>query len=42
MSLTDGTPVSFVSCHTCETRVWEHEGAVLPIDVVLERTRKPV
>ena len=41
MSLTDGTPVSFVSCHTCETKRWEHEGRLLPMAEVIARTRKP-
>lgn len=40
MRLTDGTPVDFVSCHRCESKVWEHEGAVLDVDTVLERTRR--
>ncbi len=40
MSLTDGTPVDFTSCHRCEHRTWEHAGAELSVDAVLERTRK--
>lgn len=40
MTLTDGTPVVFVSCHRCEARRWEHEGAELSVDSVLDRTRK--
>jgi hypothetical protein len=27
MSLTDGSPVEFVSCHNCEHRTWSEEGA---------------
>ncbi len=40
MNLTDGTPVDFTSCHRCEHRTWEHEGSALPVEHVLERTRK--
>lgn len=41
MSLTDGTPVQFVSCHACEERTWQTlEGRPLSIAAVLERTRK--
>lgn len=40
MSLTDGTPVQFTSCHVCETRSWEHDGVELSVDSVLDHTRK--
>jgi hypothetical protein len=40
MRLTDGTPVQFTSCHRCEHRRWEHQGAPLSTETVLERTRK--
>lgn len=40
MSLTDGTPVEFTSCHRCEHRTWEHSGGELSVDGVLRRTRK--
>ena len=40
MQLTDGTPVEFISCHRCEGKVWEHDGAVLDVATVLARTRK--
>lgn len=43
MSLTDGSPVQFTSCHHCEHRTWEEQGtrtAVLPVQRVLERSRK--
>jgi hypothetical protein len=40
MSLTDGTPVDFTSCHRCEHRTWEHAGAELSVNGVLDRTRK--
>ena len=43
--LTDGTPVTFISCHTCEQRQWlteRDDGSwqVLPIEVVLERSAR--
>lgn len=41
MHLTDGTPVLFTSCHRCEARRWEHEGAALSVQDVLSHTRKP-
>jgi hypothetical protein len=44
MSLTDGSPVQFTSCHRCEHRTWEQqgtEGGVLPVAAVLDKTRKP-
>lgn len=40
MHLTDGTPVVFTSCHRCEARRWEHEGAELSVTDVLQHTRK--
>lgn len=43
MSLTDGSPVTFTSCHRCEHRTWEEQGAVdavLPVQRVLDKTRK--
>jgi hypothetical protein len=45
MSLTDGTPVQFTSCHTCEHRSWEQDSAaghpeVLAFANVLDKTRK--
>jgi hypothetical protein len=42
LSLTDGTPVDFTSCHHCEHRTWEHAGSELSVAGVLDRTRKPV
>jgi hypothetical protein len=35
--------VEFTSCHRCEHRTWEEQGAqgsVLPVDRVLDKTRK--
>ena len=40
MSLTDGTPVDFTSCHRCEHRTWEHAGGELTVQTVLDRARK--
>lgn len=40
MTLTDGTPVSFTSCHSCEHRSWQEEGQHIDVAGVLERTRK--
>ena len=41
MTLTDGTPVDFASCHTCERRSWTASGDTLPLTSVLDRARKP-
>jgi hypothetical protein len=41
MTLTDGTPVTFVSCHHCETRSWSHGGRRLSFTTILHKTRKP-
>jgi hypothetical protein len=41
MTLTDGTPVRFLSCHRCEERTWlDLDGNPLPVDRVLDKTRK--
>jgi hypothetical protein len=40
MELTDGTAVDFLSCHVCESRVWERDGDVLDIGTVLDHTRR--
>lgn len=40
MELTDGTAVDFLSCHVCESRVWERDGDVLDIATVLDHTRR--
>jgi hypothetical protein len=42
MSLTDGSPVEFVSCHNCEHRTWSEEGAPLAVAHVLDKARKRV
>jgi hypothetical protein len=42
MNLTDGSPVEFVSCHSCEHRTWNEAGggAAVPVARVLDRARK--
>ena len=40
MTLTDGSPVEFTSCHTCEHRSWVQNGAALEIDTVLAKAKK--
>src|SRR6478752_4077202 len=45
MTLTDGTPVQFVSCRSCEHRSWiaaegENAGQALSTAQVLDRARK--
>ncbi|HTR68701.1 MAG TPA: hypothetical protein VMH41_00550 [Mycobacteriales bacterium] len=40
MTLTDGSPVSFSSCHNCEHRVWTGEAGRLEFSDVLSRATK--
>jgi len=40
MTLTDGTPVRFASCHDCEHRSWSHEGEELAFADVIARATK--
>jgi len=44
MTLTDGTPVEFVSCHRCEHKTWVDASGVqhreLPVASVLDKARK--
>lgn len=41
MTLTDGTPVTFSSCHNCEHRVWADEsGRMNFTDVLTKATKK--
>jgi hypothetical protein len=40
MTLTDGTPVNFSSCHNCEHRVWAAEDGHLAFADVLTRATK--
>jgi len=45
MTLTDGTPVEFVSCHRCEHKTWRDASGTdhreLAVDSVLDKARKP-
>ena len=40
LTLTDGTPVEFTSCHNCEHRTWFSPTGELDRATVLEKTRK--
>jgi len=44
MTLTDGTPVDFTSCHRCEHKTWRDatgtDRVELAVDNVLDKTRK--
>ena len=40
MTLTDGTPVQFASCHECEHRHWTHDGRTLAFTDVINRATK--
>ncbi|MDQ6650450.1 MAG: hypothetical protein M3Z02_10090 [Actinomycetota bacterium] len=40
MTLTDGTPVDFTSCHACEHKSWRDSGQELSIDRVLTKAKK--
>jgi hypothetical protein len=40
MTLTDGTPVEFASCHDCEHRHWAHEGTTLAFEDVISKATK--
>ena len=40
MTLTDGTPVAFMSCHACEHKTWRDAGEELALDRVLTKAKK--
>ena len=40
MTLTDGSPVDFTSCHSCETKSWKQNGRELDITTVLGKAQK--
>ena len=40
MTLTDGSVVDFVSCHSCETKSWKQAGVDLDITSVLGKAKK--
>jgi hypothetical protein len=41
MTLTDGSPVNFVSCHDCECRRWSQGASSLSFERVIAKTTKP-
>jgi len=41
MTLTDGTPVDFTSCHACEHKTWRRDGQRLELGTVLAKATKP-
>ena len=41
MTLTDGTPVDFTSCHACEHKTWRRDGQPLELGTVLAKATKP-
>jgi hypothetical protein len=40
MTLTDGTPVNFSSCHNCEHRAWADAAGTLDFADVVRRATK--
>jgi hypothetical protein len=40
MTLTDGSPVDFAHCLSCEHRAWEQDGRPLSLRRVLTKARK--
>jgi formate dehydrogenase maturation protein FdhE len=40
MTLTDGTPVDFASCHACEWHGWTQQGTDLPLASVLAKATR--
>lgn len=40
MTLTDGSPVDFASCHNCEHKSWLAAGVALPLNTVLAKATK--
>ena len=40
MTLTDGSPVDFVSCHACEVKSWKQGGIELDVSTVLRKAKK--
>ena len=40
MTLTDGSPVHFTSCHSCESKSWKQGGRELDISTVLGKAQK--
>jgi hypothetical protein len=42
MTLTDGSPVQFVSCLSCEHRTWQQSGKALTLRRVLTKATKRI
>lgn len=40
MTLTDGSRVTFVSCHACETKSWREGDGDLELTTVMDKARK--
>lgn len=40
LTMEDGEPVAFYSCHQCEHRWWDREGEPLDLPAVLELARR--
>ena len=40
MTLTDGSVVSFTSCHRCEAKSWKQDGTQLQVATVLAKAKK--
>ena len=40
MTLTDGSPVQFTSCHACEHKSWQQSGRDLELPSVLAKAQK--
>lgn len=40
MTLTDGSPVDFTSCHACESKSWQQGGIELDVATVLGKAQK--
>jgi formate dehydrogenase maturation protein FdhE len=40
MTLTDGTPVHFLSCRDCESRVWREQSGTLSFERVLAKATR--
>jgi len=40
LTMEDGDPVAFYSCHGCENRWWNRSGEPLPLARVLELARR--
>lgn len=40
MTLTDGSPVDFVSCRSCEHKIWLQGDRTLPLGSVLTKAQK--